>query len=330
MASVAGAIVLGGALAQAVLGSRSGSAVPSRRMFHDVSLTDPTVRPTQDGRHLLRYSSERRRFELVEVGSARTTVLTQLSGRDAWFRDCSLSPDGKQIAAVYWNSSDPNLAPSRERDGGLELRLYQVGRDEEGRVLSTWTEPGHNVLVFGWSPDRARVWVFVMRPDRAAEIVAVSVADGSRQVLRTLAFRNHSQTPSLSPDGKLIAYHDADSPQSPPDIFLAATDGSEPVRVEHPASDSKPLFTPDGSGVVFHSDRKGGNLWFLPLRGGRPAGEPRLVWADVGPYGVAEGFASNGSLIYFFRSNGWEIYRAEIDLGQRCRRRSQTRAAAAW
>ena len=315
-ASVVLAVVLGGALAQVVLGSRSGSAIPSRRLFHDVSVSESTLHATQDGRHLLRYNRERRNFELIEVGSARSTVLTRVADRDASFRSYSLSPDRQQIAAVYWNSTDPNLAPSRERDGGLELRLYQVGRDEEGRVLSRWTEPGHNVLVFGWSPDRARVWVFVMRPDRAAEIVAVSVADGSRQVLRTLAFRNHTQTPSLSPDGKLIAYHDADNPQSPPDIYLAATDGSAPVRVEHPASDSKPLFTPDGSGVVFHSDRQGGNLWFLPLTGGRPAGEPRLVWADVGPYGVAERFAANGSLIYFFRSNGWEVYRAEIDLAK--------------
>jgi Tol biopolymer transport system component len=94
------------------------------------------------------------------------------------------------------------------------------------------------------------------------------------------------------------------------------TDGSAPVRIEHPANDAKPQFTPDGSGVVFHSDRQGGNLWFQPLAGGRPAGEPRLVWQDTGPFGVAESFAGTGSLIYFFRSNGYEIFTADIDLSR--------------
>jgi Tol biopolymer transport system component len=40
------------------------------------------------------------------------------------------------------------------------------------------------------------------------------------------------------------------------------------------------------------------------------------VWGAVGPFGVATAFAENGSLIYFFRTNGWEIYSAQIDLAR--------------
>jgi Tol biopolymer transport system component len=270
--------------------------------------------PTQDGRHLLRYDRERRGFDLVEVGSERATRLTR-EGPDPKrlsYMFQSLSPDRKQIAAVHFINSRPDAG---DGGGGLELRLHQVGGEGEGRLLAEW-KPGHNVQVFGWSPDRTRVWVFVIRPDLAAEIATVAVADGAAQVLRMLAWRNHTQPPSLSPDGKLIAYHDHDSPESPPDIFLLRTDGSSPVRVSHPASDSRPLFTPDGSGVVFRSDRKGGDLWYLPIVDGRPAGEPRPVWGDVGPFGIATTFAENGGLIYFFRTNGWEIYSAEIDLAR--------------
>jgi dipeptidyl aminopeptidase/acylaminoacyl peptidase len=95
---------------------------------------------------------------------------------------------------------------------------------------------------------------------------------------------------------------------------LIGSDGSGLVRVAHPASDSKPLFAPDGSGVVFQSDRKGGDLWFLPISDGRPAGDARPVWGELGPFGQADQFAQNGSLIYFYSTTGWEIYSAEFDL----------------
>ena len=312
-ASVFGAVVMGGALAQVGgwLGS-STAAIPSRRLLYDLS-GGRDARATEDGRHLLRYNIERQGFELIEIDTERTTLLTRSGGAESWFRDYHLAPDRQQIAAVRVINSDPGRAPTRDTERGSELRLYQVGDEGEGRLLSIW-EQGHNVQIFGWSPDRARVWIFVIRPDQAAEIISVNVADGSRQVLRTLPWRTITQPPALSPDGRLIAYHDADGPKSPPDIFLIGTDGGGPVRVAHPASDSKPLFTPDGSGVVFQSDRKGGDLWFLPISGGRPAGEARPVWGDVGSFGQADLFAQNGSLIYFFSTNGWEIYTAEIDL----------------
>jgi hypothetical protein len=327
-AGVIAVVVVGSALAQVAgvfTSSASESAIPSRRLFLD-RLNVTRAVPTQDGRHVLQYNPERGGLELVDVGSGQPTLLSRtvgpaplikdVSGPDPRFFHYALAPDRKQISVVHWISSENDRQPSPERDGGLELRLHQVGGEGDGRLLTRWPEPGYHIQVFGWSPDRARVWVFVMRPDRAAEIVSVAVADGARQVLRTLAWRSHTQRPSLSPDGRLITYHDAQRPQDAPDIFLLGTDGSAPIRIEHPANDSKPIFTPDGSGVVFHSDRTGGGLWFLPVVNGRPAGEPRLVWADVGPFGVANVFADNGSLIYYFAITGWEIYTAPIDLGR--------------
>jgi Tol biopolymer transport system component len=315
-ASVVGAIVLGGTFAQ-VGGffASSESAVPNRRLFLDLARYGLGIapQPTHDGRHVMSYDGKRRGFDLVEVGSGQATVLTRGGGPDPYLVvDYSLSPGRKQIAAVHRISSDPNRE-AQQIDRGLELRMHEVGGEGEGRVLARW-ESGHHVQVFGWSPDRTRIWVFVMRPDKAAEIAAVAVADGSRHVVKTLTWRTLTQPPSLSPDGELIAYHDADSPESPPDVFVIATDGSATIRLEHPANDSRPQFTPDGSGVVFRSDREGGDLWFQPLSDGRPAGEPRPVWGEIGPFGIATDFAENGSLVYFFRANGWEIHSAQIDL----------------
>jgi serine/threonine protein kinase/Tol biopolymer transport system component len=314
-ASIVAAIILGASLAQVGgFASSGGITSPSRRLIHDVTSAQD-VRPTEDGRHLLRYNRERQGFELLEIESGRTTLLTSAGGADSWFGDYDLAPDHNQIVAVRLIGSDRDRPPTRESSTGLELHLYQAGSGGEGRVLAKW-ERGHIVQVFGWSPDQRKVWLFDIRPDRAADLTSLDLADGSRHLLRTLPRRNITQPPSLSPDGKLIAYHDADSPQSPPDIFLLGTDGAGPQRVEHPASDSKPLFAPDGSGVVFQSDRKGGDLWFLPLVNGRPSGEPRPVWADLGPFGQAHAFAQNGSLIYYFSSSRWEIYSTAFDLAR--------------
>jgi serine/threonine protein kinase/Tol biopolymer transport system component len=311
-AGVGGALLLGGGLAEFLALTGPGEPVPpTRRLIDDLAGSFNQTLPTRDGRHLLRYNRERRGYEQVEIASGRTRLLTS-AGPDArrrLFWDHSVAPDDRLIAALL------RVAPESpgDNEGEIELRLFSVGAEGEGRLISRW-DRGHVVQLFGWSPNQAAVWVSVIRPDRAAEIASVDLTDGSRNVLKTLAWRNLTQTPSLSPDGRFIAYHDADSPESPPDIFLVAADGSRDARIRHPASDSRPMFTPDGSGIVFHSTRSGRDLWFLPIAGGDPAGEPRLVWRDIGPYGVAWSFGENGSLFYYFAINAWEIYTAGVEL----------------
>src|SRR5262249_25256476 len=128
-------------------------------------------------------------------------------------------------------------------------------------------------------------------------------------------WRDITQPPSLSPDGRFVAYHDTTSREAPNDIYILATDGSREQRIEHPAEDSKPVFVPDGSGVGFESNRRGyRDLWFQALADGRPSGEPRLVWRNIGYYGQAERFTDAGSLLYYFAVNEWGTYTAPLDL----------------
>jgi Tol biopolymer transport system component len=146
----------------------------------------------------------------------------------------------------------------------------------------------------------------------------VAVADGSVEVTKTIEYAGPgSGSPSLSPDGRFLAYHNADSAGSARDIFLVSTDGRQEVRIDHPADDRAPLFSPDGSGLVFQSDRRGGNVWFLPISEGRPAGEARVLWDDLGPGGSLMQFAANGSLFYTKSGNAWQIYTVPIDLVRR-------------
>ena len=292
-------------------------ALPTPRLIDKEAGNFNTALPTADGRHMLRFNTERRGYELIDIESQVSTPLTSEGPdpRQTLFVNHALSPDSRWIAAALFLSAEADQPPGFDNDGGRELRMFEAGGRGEGRLIHKWG-PNHYLQIFGWSPDQRRVWLFVIRPDRAAEIASIDVATGSIQVLKTLAWRSHTQTPSLSPDGRFIAYHDADSREAPPDVFLLPTDGSDEVRVEHPASDSKPIFAPDGSGIVFQSRRREGlkDLWFQPVVNGRPDGPPRIVWKDVGLYGTVKRFAENGSLFYFFATNAWEIYTSDLDL----------------
>ncbi|MDX1393478.1 MAG: protein kinase [Gemmatimonadota bacterium] len=317
-AAVVGAVMIGATLARMDVFSSAAAAEsdpPVRRLIIDGEGSGQSL-PTRDGRHLLRYNQEQRGYERIEIESGETEPLTT-GGPDPnerLFSDHDLSPDGRTIAAVHHISADTRQEPMPQNDGGRELRVFRVGEEGEGRLLRSWG-PRHNVHVFGWWPERSRLWVFVIRSDGAAEIASIALADGSVEVLKTLTWRDLTQSPSLSPDGRFIAYHHADTRQAPPDLFFIATDGSREVRVDSPSSDSRPLFSPDGSGVVFRRDGPdGADLWFLPVADGRPAGEPRVVWPDIGPYGTATVFAENGSLFYYFATSGFEIYTVDADL----------------
>lgn len=72
--------------------------------------------------------------------------------------------------------------------------------------------------------------------------------------------------PAPSPDGKLIAFDWCD------DIWVVASAGGAPTRLtSHPAGDTGPSFSPDGTRIAFTSTR-GGNadVWVMPAGGGEP------------------------------------------------------------
>ena len=282
---------------------------------------------TRDGRHLLRYNGEKRAFEQVEIGTGGVRRLTSDGPNPAEalpeYRggNSELSPDGRRLAAMVGLPKpgpavgpEPQPEPQFER---VELRVFEVGGRGTGRVLATWDAQAlgqFRVRPFAWSPRNDRIWLVVFRKDQSAQIASVDMS-GKLEVLKTLAWRNHSHTPSLSPDGMFLAYHDAPDRQAPPDLFILATDGSREQRLEQPADDSKPMFAPDGSGVVFESNRRGArDLWFQAVADGRPMGQPRLVWRNVGAFGTADRFADNGSLYYFFATTDWGTYRVPLDL----------------
>jgi tricorn protease len=94
------------------------------------------------------------------------------------------------------------------------------------------------------------------------------------------------RSPALSPDGKTLVF----SYQG--DLWSAPVAGGQDARrlTVHPAYDSRPVFSPDGTKLLFASNRNGrDDVFVMPAGGGEPkrltfysGGSAVLGWADSG------------------------------------------------
>jgi Tol biopolymer transport system component len=204
------------------------------------------------------------------------------------------SPDGKQIAYVWWNAQDI-----------LELRV--VGLDGTGsRVLYRNADLWH-LEVADWSSDGRFILCNFFLSTGGKQIALVPVGNGGAQVLKTFDWPGPGRL-SLSPDGRYVAYDLGG------DVFLLAVRGShEVVLVENPANDFNPIWTPDGNRILFTSDRTGAfGIWVLSVVDGSPHGAPELLRADMGKTWPVR-FARGDSLFYGVQTTMRDVYVAELD-----------------
>jgi tricorn protease len=99
--------------------------------------------------------------------------------------------------------------------------------------------------------------------------------------------------PAISPDGSTVVF----SFQG--DLWSVASNGGMATRLTvHPAYDSAPIFSPDGSIIAFASDRHGDvDIYTMPAIGGAPTRVTHASTTDA-PYA----FSKDGKTIYFASS----------------------------
>src|SRR4051812_39109632 len=125
----------------------------------------------------------------------------------------------------------------------------------------------------------------------------VSIASLLLTSLTAFAQSPYMTEPSLSPDRKEIVF------VSGGDIWsVQAEGGIARLLVSHPATESKPLFSPDGKYLAFNSNRTGnGDIYILDLASG---GLRRLTFDDVNEQ--PDAWSRDGKWIYF-TSNSRDI-----------------------
>jgi Tol biopolymer transport system component len=263
--------------------------------------------PSWDGRFLSFTNQASGAVSLRDLAGGETRQLVKATADLSRPAGRSLiSPDGKKVA--YARSSG---------DGYWELRLINLDGSGErvffqgDRLVAL--EPG------AWSPDGARMVVASAMRDESEgievyRIVMISIGDGSARILKTLG-PSRPGPRGISPDGRFIAYDNPSSEGSESrDIFLLAADGSREIPlVEHPADDRLLGWAPDGSGVLFASDRAGQwGAWFNRVTGGKPVGQPVSIYSELGPMEPL-GFTRGGSFYFGVESGGTDAYVVELD-----------------
>jgi dipeptidyl aminopeptidase/acylaminoacyl peptidase len=189
--------------------------------------------------------------------------------------------------------------------GGTPRQLTSGGHDHNG---SEWTPDGRAILFSGLRTEKDEYqW-------RESEIYAVDVASGAIKQLTTR--KGPDANPSVSPDGKRIAYTGYDWSRdtwTDSKIYVMNIDGSNPRLVSGTwdRSPSALRWAADGSGLYFTAQNEGSqNLHFLALAGadaGRvkpiTTGTHMLAVADLSSKGVAVGtltsFQKPGDIILF-------------------------------
>ena len=218
-----------------------------------------------------------------------------------WF---AFSPDGTKIAYDWY----------RDREGICELRILDLNTWASRTLLGNDTDFYREGV--SWSHDQAHIATIVI--DKQNKIGWISTADGTASILTTLGESMPGAPNNVfpSPDDCYVAYsYTSRKNPSNYDIFLVSTDGSGETipLVEHAANERVLGWIPGRDELLFLSDRSGSwDAWTLPVKKGKPAGDPALVYPNLGNVSPI-GFTNDGD--YFFGTNSmWvENYVSDFD-----------------
>jgi Tol biopolymer transport system component len=262
-----------------------------------------------------------------------------------------ISADGGLISFVDWNDgrlmlhdvatnadraltpAAPNYSEQAEwsvvsRDGKHVAYVWLSGDREQFRIaqipatgfIAPRTLNEEYFTSMDWSPDGASIAAVKWLKDRTGQIGVISVADGAFRGLKwipatALARASSLTTLAFSPDGRYIAFDLPVDAQQQRDVFILAADGSREIpAVIHGANDAVVGWSPDGTRLLFSSDRTGSvGLWGQPFAGGKLSGSPELLKADIGA-GFALGVGHGGALYFHKIVSTRDVVIATIDL----------------
>jgi dipeptidyl aminopeptidase/acylaminoacyl peptidase len=176
----------------------------------------------------------------------------------------TFSPDGKWLAYIS----------SKRGEGASEMYVTSL---EDGRTVPL-THLGSHVNSYSWSPDSRSIAV---ADDRSGGYDIYVVGVPGAGITRITSDPRYEVFPSWTPDGKRLVYVRLDDRWQDHDVLIADAAGGGDARTVVKdtnffdygagATFGYPLISPDGSTMLFRSQRSGWiNYWVVPLAGGAP------------------------------------------------------------
>jgi Tol biopolymer transport system component len=231
------------------------------------------------------------------------------------------------VTSATPEASQPTSTPSVPTEIGLRAgqivftcQLYYYQSSEQICIMNAdgsgyrrlTGENGVRHFYPSLSPDGKSVVYSQYREDNVYEIYEISLADGS---IRRLTDRLGALTgPEISPDGKSIVFMRWTPSSDQDQIWLMDRDGSQ-LHQLIPGTGWDPTWSPDGSQVLFASDRDGSiQLYRVSLDGSGlqrisslPAIRGRSDWSSQGWVATYSGDAWHRE-VYLMRSDGSELH----------------------
>jgi len=201
-----------------------------------------------DGAHFA-YVSQRGPYDELTIarwdGSGTTPIFAASPVRSPdW------SPDGRRLAFL----ASTDLGPQD---------IWVIHADGTGAVNITNDEEPGNYGGLRWSPDGSRLLVESTRPGSQQRDLWALAPDGTGLTNLTDA-PGTDRLGRWSPSGDRIAYiRDLRIDE----LWIMASDGSDPTLVTVPAGPVAPAWSPDGTRIAFVA---AGDLWVVGVDGGSP------------------------------------------------------------
>jgi Tol biopolymer transport system component len=209
------------------------------------------------------------------------------------------SPDGTQLAYCWFNKA-----------GFWEMRTVDVRTGEHKIVYSN--KDNQSGSIYDWSKDGK--FILSSAGAKAFSLLIVSVESGTWQTL--LKGKSQVRRAKFSPDAAFVVFDHAGTEAAwAKDISIVeVSSGRETALVKHPADDTLIGWTPDGSSVLFASNRSGTvDLYALGLNQGNWQDQPQMVKSEVGA-SESIGISSQGTIFYAVDNRATDVFSAKIDV----------------
>ena len=154
---------------------------------------------------------------------------------------------GGNDRSPFWSADGSQIAFIRYTDKGTNIFVT----DNNGQNVRALTDTTDNITLYGWMPNGRSLIYSLAQPD-GSHIQALDIDSSVVQDLMVV-HDEASESISISPDGKWIAFTDKVTGRMTPGIFVSRLDNSEKrliVQLDYWVAD-RPRWSPDGKWLAF-------------------------------------------------------------------------------